>query len=158
VAFMALHLAGKLPVMLNWTTGPAHLAHAVRVMGVRHVVTSKAFIDRLGLGSAGWEYLYLEELRAGIGRFELLRTLLTVRLLPGVVRRRVPSVAPHAHAVILFTSGTEKAPKVVPLTNRNILSDLGGGIEFFGVTRGDILLSFLPPFHSFGLTVGMLLP
>jgi len=131
VAFMALHLAGKLPVMLNWTTGPAHLAHAVRVMGVRHVVTSKAFIDRLGLGSAGWEYLYLEELRAGIGRFELLRTLLTVRLLPGVVRRRVHAVSPHEPAVILFTSGTEKAPKVVPLTHRNILSDLGGGIEFF---------------------------
>jgi long-chain-fatty-acid--[acyl-carrier-protein] ligase len=164
VAFLALHLAGKLPVMLNWTTGPAHLAHAVEVMGVTHVVTSKAFIDRLGVPSAGWEYLYLEELRAGIGRFELLRTLLTVRLLPGVVRRRVlggkkrtvPS--PDQYAVILFTSGTEKAPKVVPLTHRNILSDLRGGIEFFGVTRQDILLGFLPPFHSFGLTVGLLLP
>src|SRR5262249_53818835 len=28
VALMALHLAGKLPVVLNWTTGTAHLAHA----------------------------------------------------------------------------------------------------------------------------------
>ena len=29
LAFMGLHLAGKLPVVLNWTTGPANLAHAV---------------------------------------------------------------------------------------------------------------------------------
>ena len=42
----ALHLAGKLPVVLNWTTGPANLAHAAKLMGLTHVVTSKAFIDR----------------------------------------------------------------------------------------------------------------
>src|SRR5262249_50598170 len=30
VALMALHLADKLPVVLNWTTGPANLAHAAR--------------------------------------------------------------------------------------------------------------------------------
>ena len=28
IVFLSLHMAGKLPVMLNWTTGPAALAHA----------------------------------------------------------------------------------------------------------------------------------
>ena len=46
IALFALHLAGKLPVHLNWTTGPANLAHAAKLMGLTHVVTSKAFIDR----------------------------------------------------------------------------------------------------------------
>src|SRR5262249_44793868 len=84
--------------------------------------------------------------------------LLTIRFLPGTVRRRVPQAASDQPAVVLFTSGTEKTPKVVPLSHGNILSDLRGGIEFFGMTRRDSLLDFLPPFHSFGLTVGMFLP
>jgi long-chain-fatty-acid--[acyl-carrier-protein] ligase len=158
LAFFALHLAGKLPVMLNWTIGPANLAHAAQVMSVTHVITSKTFLDRLGIQSGGWEWVYLEDLRAGIGRLELLRALLTVRWLPGLVRSRSPAVGPNQFAVILFTSGTERAPKVVPLTHGNILSDLRGGIEFFGLTRRDSLLGFLPPFHSFGLSVGLLLP
>jgi long-chain-fatty-acid--[acyl-carrier-protein] ligase len=158
IAFLSLHAAGKLPVMMNWTTGPANLTHAARVMGVTHVVSSKAFIDRVGVKSDGWTYVYLEDLRAGIGRFELLRNLLTIRFLPSMVRRRIPNSAAGKYAVILFTSGTEKAPKTVPLTHGNILSDLRGGCAFFGATRRDSLLDFLPPFHSFGLTVGMLLP
>src|SRR5262249_50624937 len=40
VAFLALHMAGKLPVLLNWTTGPYNLAHAARVMALSHVLTS----------------------------------------------------------------------------------------------------------------------
>jgi long-chain-fatty-acid--[acyl-carrier-protein] ligase len=158
VAFFALHLAGKLPIMLNWTTGPANLAHAAKVMGLTHVLTSRAFIDRLGVKTEGWEYLYLEDLRKSVGRFELLRTLLTVRFLPGLVCRRLPKVAPQQFAVVLFTSGTERAPKAVPLTHENILSDLRGGVTSFGVTRRDSLLDFLPPFHSFGLSVGILFP
>jgi long-chain-fatty-acid--[acyl-carrier-protein] ligase len=127
-------------------------------MGVKHVVTSRAFVDRIGVRPEGWEYVYLEDLRKSVSRFELLRTLLAVRFLPRVVRRRVPNVRPQQHAVVLFTSGTERAPKTVPLTHDNILSDLRGGVAFFGVTRRDSLLGFLPPFHSFGLSVGMLLP
>src|SRR5207248_760403 len=49
VAFLALHLAGKLPVLLNWTTGPANLAHAARLMELTEVVSSRAFLDRLGM-------------------------------------------------------------------------------------------------------------
>src|SRR5262249_28056543 len=86
VAFLALQFAGKLPVMLNWTTGPANLAHAVNVTGVTHVVTSKAFVDRLGVKSEGWDYVYLEDLRRSVGRFEMLRSLLAVRFMPGSVR------------------------------------------------------------------------
>ncbi len=40
IAFFALHLAGKIPVMMNWTTGPANLAHGVEVTEVRRIVTS----------------------------------------------------------------------------------------------------------------------
>src|SRR5579875_669895 len=81
IALVALHLAGKLPIVLNWTTGPAHLAHAVRITGLTHVITSRAFIDRTGIDIEGVEYLYLEKLRKDMSQFELLRTLLLVRWL-----------------------------------------------------------------------------
>jgi long-chain-fatty-acid--[acyl-carrier-protein] ligase len=157
-AFMALHLAGKLPVLLNWTTGPANLAHAARVMGLTRVVTSKAFIDRTGIAVEGTEYLFLEELRGGIGKVELLRTLLATKFLPGQARAEVPPTDPHRPAVVLFTSGSEKAPKAVPLTHSNILSNQKGGLPVLGLTRKDSILGFLPAFHSFGINITCLVP
>jgi long-chain-fatty-acid--[acyl-carrier-protein] ligase len=158
IAFLALHLAGKLPVVLNWTTGPANLAHAAKVMGLSHVVTSKKFLDRSGVSVEGVKYLFLEELRAGISKFELLTTLLRVRWMPGGIRSRTPRPAPDSPAVVLFTSGSEKAPKAVPLTHRNILSDQRSGLPALGLTRGDSMLGFLPAFHSFGMNVTGLAP
>jgi long-chain-fatty-acid--[acyl-carrier-protein] ligase len=162
VAFLALQLAGKVPVMLNWTTGPAHLAHAVASMRLAQVVTSRRFLDRSGVSIERVEYLFVEDLRQSVGRWELLRTLLQVRLFPGRVRSWIPrpgsAPTPESHAVILFTSGSEKAPKTVPLTHTNILSDQRSGLAVMNLTRRDSLLSCLPMFHSFGITVTALVP
>jgi long-chain-fatty-acid--[acyl-carrier-protein] ligase len=158
VSFFALHLAGKLPVVLNWTTGPANLAHAARTMGLTHVVTSQAFIDRTGVAVEGTQYLFLESLRKDIGTFEKLRALVGVRWAPGRVRGRVPPADPDRPALVLFTSGSEKAPKAVPLTHRNLLTNQQSSIEFFGLRRTDSLLGFLPAFHSFGMSVTGLMP
>jgi acyl-CoA synthetase (AMP-forming)/AMP-acid ligase II/1-acyl-sn-glycerol-3-phosphate acyltransferase/acyl carrier protein len=157
-ALLALHWAGKVPVILNWTTGPANLAHAAQAVGLTHVVTSEAFLDRTGVQIDGVEYVCLEDVRQGIGRWELLRTLMGVRLLPGRVRRRAPKVAADQPAVILFTSGSEKAPKAVPLTHANLLSNQRAALGVLGLTRKDCVLGFLPAFHSFGLTLTGLLP
>jgi acyl-CoA synthetase (AMP-forming)/AMP-acid ligase II len=69
-AFMALLWARKLPVLLNWTTGPVNLNHAAKVMGIQRVVTSRKFIDRVGVKIEGVEYVFLEDLRKGIGKLE----------------------------------------------------------------------------------------
>jgi long-chain-fatty-acid--[acyl-carrier-protein] ligase len=61
-------------------------------------------------------------------------------------------------AVVLFTSGSEALPKGVVLTHENILSNIRGVLDAFPLTREDVLLGFLPTFHSFGLTVCTLLP
>jgi long-chain-fatty-acid--[acyl-carrier-protein] ligase len=161
VALMALHLAGKLPVILNWTTGPNNLDHAVKLMGLKRVVTSKAFIDRTHLSVPGVEFVFLEEVRKTVGKFEGLRTLVQQKLLPGVAERSALKHAardPHAPAVVLFTSGSEKAPKAVPLTHANVLSNITMALPVFNVSRADTVLAFLPLFHSFGLTVTTLLP
>jgi acyl-CoA synthetase (AMP-forming)/AMP-acid ligase II/acyl carrier protein len=158
IALLGLHLARKVPVVLNWTTGPANLAHAARTMGLTHVVTSRRFIDRLGITVEGVENYYLEDVRTGVGRWEKLWTFLTVRFRPGRVRGRVPKGSPDQPAVVLFTSGSERAPKAVPLTHANIISDARAGIPFLKLTRAMSMLGMLPAFHSFGLSVTGVMP
>jgi len=157
-AFMALLAARKLPVLLNWTTGPVNLNHAAKAMGIRRVITSRKFIDRIGVKIEGVEYLFLEDLRKDIGKLEALIMLLGVRLFPGKVLAGLPRIEPSDIAVVLFTSGSEKAPKAVPLTHRNIIADVQAGASAMAFKRGDILLGFLPPFHSFGLVGNIVLP
>jgi long-chain-fatty-acid--[acyl-carrier-protein] ligase len=60
--------------------------------------------------------------------------------------------------VILFTSGSEKAPKAVPLSHDNLLSNQRAMLSVLALTRKDAILGFLPAFHSFGLTTTGLLP
>jgi long-chain-fatty-acid--[acyl-carrier-protein] ligase len=161
VAFFGLHLAGKLPVALNWTTGPAHLEHAVRLTGLAHVVTSRAFIDRTHLAVPGAEFVFLEDLRATVGKWALVRRLLAVRYFGRRVRRKVLGqlpADPHRPAVVLFTSGSEKAPKAVPLTHANIIADQRASVAPQKLVRSDSVLGFLPLFHSFGLTLASLFP
>src|SRR5205823_6362433 len=101
---------------------------------------------------------FLEDLQESIRKLERMRTLLAVRMRKESIRRILPVAGPDQPAVVLFTSGSEKAPKAVPLTHRNILSNQGGGMAVMELTRRDVVLGFLPPFHSFGLTVTSLLP
>jgi acyl-CoA synthetase (AMP-forming)/AMP-acid ligase II/1-acyl-sn-glycerol-3-phosphate acyltransferase/acyl carrier protein len=158
VSFLAAHFAGRLPVMLNWTTGPGNLAHAARLMGITHVITSRRFIDRLGLTMEGVDFVYLEDLRRGISKSEMVATFLKTRLLKGALAREVHHSRSEDTAVVLFTSGSEKAPKAVPLTHGNLIANIRGGLKYLKPAHGDSLLAILPPFHSFGLTATMLIP
>jgi long-chain-fatty-acid--[acyl-carrier-protein] ligase len=160
---LALHIAGKLPVVLNWTTGPANLEHAVRLLELGHVVTSDQFIDRLeetvvgAVQKAGAEFMALEDVREGMGRRELLWALAAVHWRPSKIQGQVARLDPDQPAVVLFTSGSEKAPKAVPLTHRNLLSNQRSSLKLLALTRNDSVLGFLPPFHSFGLSITSLM-
>jgi long-chain-fatty-acid--[acyl-carrier-protein] ligase len=158
VVFFGLHLAGKLPVLLNWTTGPASLVHAVKTLGIRHVITSKKLIDRLGIQIEGTEYLFLEDVRGGIGKLEAALTLLSTYVLSSRLLHGLPQPDVDAPAVVLFTSGSESTPKTVPLSHRNLVSNVRASLTRLQANRGDVLLGFLPSFHSFGLLANVLAP
>jgi long-chain-fatty-acid--[acyl-carrier-protein] ligase len=158
IVFYALHLAGKVPVMMNWTTGPANLAHGIRVTDTKRILTSRKLVDRLGIEVEGAAYEFLEEIKQGIGRLEAATTMLAARLAPSGFLRRLPKQRPDDPAVFLFTSGSESAPKTVPLTHDNLIANVAASLEVLEPDAGDSLLGFLPPFHSFGLTGNVLLP
>lgn len=97
------------------------------------------------------QFVWLDELRATISTFEKIRGLL--RKYRPLVRR-----SPEDPAVILFTSGSEGAPKGVVLTHRNILSNAAQAASRIDFHPGDKVFNVLPVFHSFGLTAGTVLP
>ncbi len=158
MAFLGFHLSGKLPVLLNWTTGTANLEHAVRLMQVKEVVTSRAFLDRFNVEIPGVRFVFLEDLRKEVGRVELLAAWLSIRFLPGFVRNSAPGSDVHQPALILFTSGSERAPKAVPLTHSNVISEMRAIIQFLGLKQSESIFGFLPSFHSFGMVVTSLFP
>ena len=61
-------------------------------------------------------------------------------------------------AIILCTSGTTGDPREVELTHANLIANIGGALEMVKITGDDRLGHVIPPHHSFGLTVGKLLP
>ncbi|MBM3845419.1 MAG: long-chain fatty acid--CoA ligase [Verrucomicrobia bacterium] len=61
-------------------------------------------------------------------------------------------------AVIIYTSGTTGRSKGAMLTHGNLLSNIGSCRQVLMAVDSDRFVVLLPLFHSFMLTVGMLLP
>jgi len=61
-------------------------------------------------------------------------------------------------AVIIYTSGTTGKPKGAMLSNRNVLSNADSGRRTINVTARDRAIVFLPMFHSFTFSIGVMLP
>lgn len=159
---IACQLAGKVPVLVNWTMGSRHL-QAVRTLSkVQVVLTSKTFTDRLqNVDLHGIEdiLVMLEEVRNKITFTAKLRAFAkSLRGTRYILKSfGIAHFEENRNAVILFTSGTENLPKGVPLTHKNILSNLQQAFKSVVVYSDDVMFGILPPFHAFGFTISGLL-
>ncbi len=161
VTVLALWRLGKVPAVLNFSSGTPTMLACVQLAGLKHLVTSRVFLERAKIKAedfvaAGLQVIYLEDVRAGITPTQKLATLLRyVAHLPAT-----PATALTASdtAVVVFTSGSEGVPKGVELTHGNILANMRQMLAVTDFTDRDRLFNCLPLFHSFGLTVGTFLP
>ena len=102
--------------------------------------------------------MYLEELRNQLPVSSKVLGFLASRMPRLAYRFTDRRREPTSPCVILYTSGTEGAPKGVVLSHVNIQANryqVSSRIDF-GPT--DVVFNALPMFHSFGLTCGTLLP
>ncbi len=160
---LAVLLAGKVPVMINWTAGVKALDHGLAISTIQSVITSEKFLDRLKNGDLGKIeeiFVFLEQLRESITLKEKLKGLLrSYQSTSSLLKKlKLSSIKSSDPAVILFTSGTETLPKGVPLSHKNILSNQAAALSCVNFQPNDILYCVLPPFHSFGFSVTGLLP
>ena len=156
VTFMALEAAGRVPAMLNFTSGSHNLVAACREARIRLVLTSRVFVEKANLEreieaiQAHARIVWLEDMRASATAMDKLRAALTAG-------RPLARAEPDDPAVVLFTSGSEGAPKGVALSHANLLANITQVETRFDLRLTDVVFSPLPIFHAFGLTGGLLL-
>ncbi len=155
---LALQSGGRIPAMLNYTAGPTTVVSACNTVKARHVIASRAFVEKAELGAtvkaiedAGLTIHWLEDIAKTINAFDKVI---------GLVFRNRPLKKSKSTdpALALFTSGSEGQPKGVILSHENILSNCSQIADRIDFTPADKLFNVLPVFHSFGLTGGMILP
>lgn len=161
MTILACQLAGKIPLMVNWTVGTRHLQAVVQLSNVQVVLTSWAFIDRLqNIDFDGIEdkLVMLEDVRRQIGLKNKLTSFFKSKWSTKKILSSFKySANKESEAVLLFTSGTESMPKGVPLSHHNILSNQRAALEAIEIFSDDVVFGILPPFHSFGFTISGLI-
>jgi acyl-[acyl-carrier-protein]-phospholipid O-acyltransferase / long-chain-fatty-acid--[acyl-carrier-protein] ligase len=162
VAFFALQSHGRVPAMLNFSSGLSNMLAAIEAATIKTVVTSRRFVEvaKLQDVTAAFEnkvkVVYLEDVRESVSGFDKAYGILTQPFADAIHSHH--GINPDEPAVVLFTSGSEGTPKGVVLSHANLLANcyqLAARVDF---NPRDIVFNALPVFHSFGLTGGTLLP
>src|SRR5437879_10925277 len=152
VANLAVTLAGKVPVDLNFTMGRAANAFCCQRAQLRVAITATAFMERIKDFPWPEHVLKLEQLMPQLKKQILLWWMMSIfcptRLLLRILR--VPKNGGHAEASLLFTSGSTGDPKGVVLSHRNIVGNVSQFCELLDLKKSDGILASLPFFHIFG--------
>jgi long-chain-fatty-acid--[acyl-carrier-protein] ligase len=159
ITLFACQLAGKVPVMINWTVGTRHLEAVEELTKLETVLTSWAFLERLDqidLNGIEDKLVMLETVKHELSIFSKIQAFYRSKLSTAKLLKifEIDKLSTEEEAVVLFTSGTESQPKGVPLSHKNILENQRGGFDAVSLFSDDVLFAVLPPFHSFGLCLG----
>ena len=164
LAFFGLHAMGRVPAMLNYSTGAVNMSVACTTAEVSTIVTSRRFIElgemqeTLAMLEKDNRIVYLEDVRDGLGVADKLYGLWAMLFPHWALRQSGASTDPHSPAAILFTSGSEGLPKGVALSHRNFQANRLQATARVDVSEQDVMFNCLPMFHAFGLLGGTLLP
>ena len=167
IASMAILSLGKTIVNLNFTAGKKALQSAAQQAEVKHIYTSRKFLDKmqergidLELFFPDSKLLMLEDIKAEISTLSRIGTLLKAILLPAsmIQKSYFKNVSMNDTAAILFSSGSEGSPKGVELSHSNIAANAKQAAIELGAVESDVIMSTLPTFHAFGFAITTLMP
>ncbi|KJV56361.1 major Facilitator Superfamily protein [Orientia chuto str. Dubai] len=147
-----------IPTMINFTLGIKSIISSCRTVGINIICTSRLFIEKARLQELNYQLnkyfriIYLEDLRSNL-KF----TTKIVCWLAGFFPRAYYSFINknnngNSRAIVLFTAGTEQAPKAVVLSHNNLLANKNQVSAVTDLSTSDIAFNALPMFHTFGLT------
>jgi len=148
-------MSGRIPVMINYSTGAeANAKYAQKKCKFKTIITSKALLEKIECPMIEGMVL-IEDIMKSVTTGEKLKAALKTMLPVNTILNSIHKGDENDTAVILFTSGSEKDPKAVQLTHRNIAANIESFGEYVKITESDVLLANLVFFHVFGLTVNL---
>jgi acyl-[acyl-carrier-protein]-phospholipid O-acyltransferase/long-chain-fatty-acid--[acyl-carrier-protein] ligase len=148
-------MSGRIPVMINYSTGAeVNAKFAQKKCKFKTIITSKALLEKISCPVIDG-MIMIEDIMESVTTGEKLKAALTTKLPVNMILRSIHKGNENDTAAILFTSGSEKDPKAVPLTHLNIASNIENFGAYVRISDSDILLANLVFFHIFGLTVNL---
>jgi acyl-[acyl-carrier-protein]-phospholipid O-acyltransferase/long-chain-fatty-acid--[acyl-carrier-protein] ligase len=159
---LGLQLYQRVPAMLNYSIGSVGMASACVTGQINIVLSSRKFVELAQLHnevadlSKHVKVVFLEDLAASLSTLDKLKALAQSKTADYWYKSH--DYDSDDAAVVLFTSGSEGAPKGVVLSHANLLANhqqVKARIDF---NPQDVVLNFLPMFHSFGFSIGTMLP
>lgn len=157
VTILGLMSAGRLPALIDAEAGAGSILAACRAAEIGTLITQRRFVEKARLHSLlealsdSVSVRYLEDLRASIGLFGRIRSVMTAET-PIVARR------PDDPVLVLFTAGSQGPPNGVVFSSRNLLANAAQISARMERSRGDTMFSTAPLTNAFGLSLGMVLP
>jgi acyl-[acyl-carrier-protein]-phospholipid O-acyltransferase/long-chain-fatty-acid--[acyl-carrier-protein] ligase len=159
---IAVIMAGKIPVNLNFTAGRAAIDSAIRQGDMDRFLTADIFVRKMQ--SFPWppskQLILIERLLPKM-KFSIAKWLVITKLLPAAVLATLLGISKKGgrkEALLLFTSGSSGEPKGVVLSHRNLIGNVMQFGSRLGLQSTDSILGCLPLFHSFGCTVTLWYP
>lgn len=167
IASIAILSLAKTLVNLNFTAGKKALSSAAKQADVKHIYTSRKFLDKMlerGIDLESYfpasKLLMLEDIKEEISTLSRISTLLKAIFLPAsmIQKKYFKDVSMNDTAAILFSSGSEGSPKGVELSHSNIAANAKQAAIELGAVDSDVIMSTLPTFHAFGFAITTLMP
>jgi acyl-[acyl-carrier-protein]-phospholipid O-acyltransferase/long-chain-fatty-acid--[acyl-carrier-protein] ligase len=160
VANLAVTLADKVPVDLNFTIGRAANESCCKRANLRVAISATQFMERLKDFPWPERVLKLDELMPRMKRqiifWWVMSILVPARLLLRILK--IPKEGGHRESVLLFTSGSTGEPKGAVMSHRNVVGNVSQFRQLLDATKDDAILASLPFFHTFGSTVTLWYP
>jgi acyl-[acyl-carrier-protein]-phospholipid O-acyltransferase/long-chain-fatty-acid--[acyl-carrier-protein] ligase len=160
IANLAVVLAGKVPVNLNFTAGRSAVEAALRIGEIRECLTARLVVKKLADFPWPKDLLHLDTVLPAL-KSKIIAWRAVVAVTPAWVLARlvgIPRIGDRDEAAVLFTSGSSGEPKGVVLSHRNLLGNVSQFSLMLNLGEKDTVLACLPFFHSFGCTVTLWYP
>ena len=152
-------LADKIPVNLNFTLGKAAADSCIKTAAIKTMVCTKPVREKISKANPNFSwsdnFIDIADLTSKIPQSELDEISANIKKGSDFLAQKYgfPKFAESdkKEATLVFTSGSEGAPKAAILTERNIIGNCLQTKISRVFESDDLLLANLPIFHSFGM-------
>jgi acyl-[acyl-carrier-protein]-phospholipid O-acyltransferase/long-chain-fatty-acid--[acyl-carrier-protein] ligase len=158
LANIAITLAGKIPVNINFSTSSDAVNSAINQCNIQTVITSRSFIKHLPHIKINAGVIYIEEIIKTITPANKLKATINAIFLSAEKLAGKKHPATDDLATIIFSSGSTGEQKGIMLSHHNIISNIESFLMIYHFKYSDKMCAILPFFHSFGFTTTLWCP